>query len=151
LRRRENMNQDKIVEMLKNYRSYKFAVSNGIAGYDPCDNTGMPRGGGYSSREPRLGGGSTFQSELDYRLYKGIVTSIEGAVSEVLDDDQATVIRRKYLDRNKRTLAQIAAERNVDPTTVTRWHKIALKQLSVALALVEPAEIINLDDVLKPA
>ena len=145
------MNQDRVVELLKNYRSYKFAVNNGIAAHDPYDNTGMPRGGGYGSREPRLGGGSTLQSEMDYRMYKGIVTAIEGAVSEVLDDDQATVIRRKYLDRNKRTLAQIAAERCVDASTVTRWHKMALKQLTVALALVEVAEIINLDDVLKPA
>ncbi|MNL75613.1 hypothetical protein D3C87_2014480 [compost metagenome] len=55
------------------------------------------------------------------------------------------------MDRNKRTLSQIASERSVDPTTVTRWHKLALKQLATALMFVEPAEIINLDEILKPA
>lgn len=145
------MNQDKVVELLKNYRSYKFAISNGIAGYNPYDDTGMPRGGGYGSREPRLGGGSTFQSQMDYQSYCAIVRTIDGVVAEVLDDDQSAVIRRKYLDRNKRTLGQIATEKHVDPSTVTRWHKMALKQLAVALMFIEVAEIINLDDVVKTA
>lgn len=145
------MNQDKVVELLKNYRSYKFAINNGIAGFNPYDDVGMPRAGGYGSRAPRLGGGSTFQSEIDYQSYSAIVRTIDGVVADVLDDDQAAVIRRKYLDRNKRTLGQIAAEKHVDPSTVTRWHKIALKQLAIALTFVEVVEIINLDDVVQTA
>lgn len=146
------MSQDKVIELLTKYRSYKFAISNGIAPYQSEDMLGMPRGGGYGSRAPRYGcSGSTVQSELEYRQYTHVVQAIEGAVADVLDDDQATIIRRKYLDRNKRTLSQIAAERNVDPTTVTRWHKTALKHLADALIFVEIPDIIFLDDVLKPA
>lgn len=146
------MDKNKVTEMLKKYRSYKFAVSNGIAPYNPYDDIGMPRGGGYGSRIPSLGGsGSTWQSEQDFLHYSRAVAAIEGAVADVLDDDQATVIRRKYMDRNKRTLAQIAAERKVDPSTVTRWHKEALKHLADALVFVEVPDILILDDVLKTA
>ncbi|GAN11062.1 conserved hypothetical protein [Mucor ambiguus] len=141
------MNQDKVVEMLKNYRSYKFAISNGIAGYDPYDNTGMPRGGGYGSREPRLGGGSTLQSEMDYRHYTQIVRVIDAAVHELLDDNQRTVIQRKYMDRNRQTLEQIAEYVDKDARTIRRWHKSALKELSIAFALIDVPEILNLDDV----
>lgn len=146
------MNQDKVIELLTKYRSYKFAISNGVAPYQSEDMLGMPRAGGYGSRAPRYGSsGCTLQSEIDYQQYTRAVQAIEGAVADVLDDDQATIIRRKYLDRNKRTLSQIAAERNVDPTTVTRWHKTALKHLTDALIFVDVPDIMILDDVLKPA
>jgi|GEM_PF-2466620 len=139
------MNQDKLIESLENYRSYKFAIKNGVAPYDPYDRTGMPFASEYGSRAPRLSGGSTLQSELDLQRYTRIVHAIDGAVAEVLDDDQATVIKRKYLDRNKRTLDQIARERGCDPSSVSRWHRKALKQLAIALEFVDAPEIINLD------
>lgn len=143
------MNQDKVVELLKDYRSYKFAISNGIAGYNPYDDTGMPRGGGYGSREPRLGGGSTFQSQMDYRLYTQVVRLVDAAVMELLDDHERAVIESKYLSREKKTLERIAEIMDKDVRTIRRWHKAALKELTKAFALIDIPEIINLDEVMK--
>lgn len=142
------MNQDRVVELLKNYRSYKFAVSNGIAGFNPYDDTGMPRGGGYGSREPRLGGGSTFDSEQDYRVYTQVVRLVDAAVMELLDDHERSVVESKYLSRRRQTLEQIAEGMNKDVRTIRRWHKAALKELTRAFALIDIPEIINLDEVL---
>lgn len=143
------MENNKITELLKNYRSYRYAISNGIAPHQSEDMLGMPMGGTYGSRIPKIWGssGSTFESERDYNRYTRIVMAVDGAVNEVLNDDQAKMIRKKYLDKNRRTLAEISDELNVDPSTVGRWHKEALKQLSMALQFVELPEILNTDNV----
>lgn len=143
------MNQDKVTELLKNYLSYKFAISNGIAPFQSEDTLGMPMGGTYGSRIPRVWGssGSMLESERDFVRYTRIVRAIDGAVNDVLNDDQAKTIRKKWLDRNRRTLAEISEELHVDPSTVGRWHKEALKQLSTALQFVDPPEILNIDNV----
>lgn len=145
------MNQDKIAEILKNYRSYRYAYSNGIAAWSPYDNTGMPFSGGYGSRAPTMGTGTLLPSIMDRQRYGRVVQAVDGAVNEVLNDDQRIVIQRKYLDRNKQTLLQISNELRCDPSTTTRWHKEALKQLSIALEFLEVADIINLDTVLHTA
>jgi hypothetical protein len=145
------LNHDAITELLKNYRSYRYAVSNGVASWDRYDNTGMPMNGAYGSRVPRLTGGSTLPSVLDYQRYSRIVQMVDGAVNEVLDDNQRTVIMRKYLDRNRTTLSQIASDSDKDERTIRRWHKEAISLLLTALKFVEVPEIINLDELVKSA
>lgn len=139
------MTRDQITELLKNYRSYKYAVRNFELNHEPAASTAnydfMPRAQGFRSSAPLNNNGLTFQDEIDYQLYKRAVKAIEGAVNDVLSDDERTVIKRKWMDPNRITLAQIAQQKGVHPVTVKRWHKEALKALSIALAFVEVPEI----------
>lgn len=141
------MNRDKVTELLKNYRSYKYAVSNGIAPHEPNDTLGMPMGLEYGPRAPRAFGerGNTLQSVSDYRKYRTAVRAVDGAVDEVLSDDEQKVIKYKYLERNTLTLYQIADRFNMSERQAKYMHKKALKSLTVALSFVEVPEIINLD------
>jgi predicted DNA-binding protein (UPF0251 family) len=141
------MDRDKVTELLKNYRSYKYAISNGIAPYQAEDTVGMPMGGGYGSRPPAglNGRGTILDSLMDYQKYKRAITCLEGAIEDVLDDDEREVIRMKYLERNKLTLDTIAKRKHMHKNTVTGIHKRALKTLANALMFVEVPQIHNLD------
>lgn len=142
------MNHNKITELLKNYRSYKYAVQNGIAPHDE-ELPGMPFSSTFGSRIPRLyGRGSWEKSIMDYRLYSYVVSMIDGAVRDVLTDDERKVIELKYLDRNPITLEKIADRIGCSERTIRRYHKNALKKLTLALGFIEVPEIINLDSVL---
>lgn len=145
--RGETVDRDKVTELLKNYRSYKYAVSNGIAPYQTEDMLGMPMSFNFGSRPPigLNGRGSMEPSVTDYRIYSRVVKLIEGAIEDVLDDDERDVVRLKYLERNKLTLERIADRKHMHKNTVTVIHKRALKNLSNALLFVEVPEIINLD------
>lgn len=141
------MNKEQLVETLKNYRSMKYAIRNGVAPYQADDTRGMPMGGGYGSRPPAgiNGRGSTLQSIMDLNRYTRVVEAIDGAVVDVLSDNQRTVIYRKYLDRNTTTLFEISKQLDKDESTIRRWHKEALNQLETCLKFVDFEEIINLD------
>jgi hypothetical protein len=139
--------RDKVTELLKNYRSYKFAISNGIAPHDDQAELGISIHSGFGSRVPRLGGRGTWDASfLDFKKYTYVVRMIEGALTEVLDDDMQTVIKYKYLERNTLTLSQIADKMHCHEQTAKHLHKKALKELSKALMFVQVPEIINLDD-----
>jgi hypothetical protein len=136
---------DKVTELLKNYKSYKYAVRNGIAPHDDSIDLGI-RSGGFGSRSPILSGRGSWDASInDYNQYSRAVNMIEGAVREVLDDNERKVIELKYLERNTITLVQIAYRIGYSETQVKRFHKSALKQLSQALIMVDVPEIINLD------
>lgn len=79
----------------------------------------------------------------DRSRYSRIVTIIKGAVDHVLSDDQRTVIMRMYLERNRSTIGEIAGMLHRDRTTVGRWHKEALEELTYAFdpLLREDAEL----------
>lgn len=139
---------DKITELLKNYRSYKYAISNGIAPHDD-EVLGMPFSGGYGPRVPRIyGRGSWEESMNDYREYIRAVRLIDGAVRDVLDDNERKVIELKYLERNTLTLERISERIRYSERHVRRMHKQALKKLSLSLAFMTVPEIINLDTIL---
>lgn len=144
------MDRDKVTELLKNYRSYKYAVSNGIAPHEPNDTLGMPMSFDYGPRAPRSFGerGNTLQSAIDYRQYKRAVEAVNGAVDEVLSDDEQKVIKYKYLERNTLTLYQIADRYHMTEDRAKYLHRKALKSLEKALMFVEVPDIINLDNVI---
>ncbi|MVP00361.1 sigma factor-like helix-turn-helix DNA-binding protein [Paenibacillus lutrae] len=144
------MNQNKVTELLKNYRSYRYAISNGISPHQQDDISGMPMGGGYGSRPPMgFGGRGTILSSLmDYQQYRRVVSLIDGAVQEVLDDEENSVIELKYLARNTLTLALIAKRKGLSEKTVGTIHKRALNKLTLAFTFVDAPEIINLDEVM---
>ncbi|QYK61837.1 hypothetical protein [Paenibacillus sp. S25] len=114
------MDKEKVIKLLIDYRSYEFAVRNmdsGIGSSGPL----MPK----NMKNHRL----MRAGDWDYRRYSLIVKMIKGAVDEVLSDNERTVITRKYLDQNKKSIKQIAHELHRDRGTVTSWHTSALKQL----------------------
>lgn len=156
------MNHDQITQLLKDYRSYRYAVTQyerhkpyaqaGIANY-----SAMPNGSGAPellfAPQGRMAdmGKLTLQDQLDYRDYKYIVDAIDGAVMEVLTDDERMVIQRKYLDRNSKTLTLIASEVEKDERTIRRYHKEAFRKLRNSLVLIRIPEVINLEKILEPA
>ncbi|MDP9676266.1 hypothetical protein J2W97_002261 [Paenibacillus jamilae] len=118
------MDKEKVIKLLIDYRSYEFAVRNmdlGIGSSGPLMPINMK-----NHRLMRAG-------DWDYRRYSLIVKMIKGAVDEVLSDNERTVITRKYLDQNKKSIKQIAHELHRDRGTVTSWHTSALKHLINAL------------------
>lgn len=143
------VDREKLKRILNNYRSYRYAISNGVAPFTSDNMIGMPRGMGYGSRRPVLSSGSTISSELDYQQYSFIVRAIDGAVNDVLSDNERFIIMGKYLERNKQTLYQLAIIKDIDESTARRWHKEALRKLSIALDFVQEPEIINIDDLIK--
>lgn len=136
---------ERITRMLKNYKSYRYAVSNGIAPYEEGESIFCASG--YGSRPPAglMGRGSLLPSMNDFTTYSRAVNAIDGAVREVLNDEEQSVIRYKYMERNTLTLAQIADKFNMCERRAQYLHKKALKALTLALKFVDEPEIINLD------
>ena len=129
------MNHDEVTELLKNFRSYRYASNN-------C---GEPEGRQsilYSERRYNLDG-------WDKTRYHRIVNLVSGAVEDVLSDDQRTVINKKYLDRNTSNLSEIADYLHKDRNTVSKWHTEAIKRLTIALQPLsdKDMEISNFDHV----
>lgn len=132
--------RDKVTELLKNYRSYRYAANNldGTDGYLVQD-WGSVRIA--SARGDLIIG----LNEWDYRRYSRIVTLIDGAVQDVLDDDMQNIIRYKYLERNTLTLSQISDKFHYGERRAQYLHKKALKALTLALGFADAPEIHNLD------
>lgn len=135
------MNKEQIIEALKSFPAYKYAVSRyerhvvvpsaGVANY-----SGMPSGSGAPERffatvgKPADMGTTSFRDYLEYTDYKRIAEDIEGAL-EVLTEDELIVIKKKWMQ--DLTLKQIAELRSSSIATVERQHKRALNKLSDAL------------------
>lgn len=116
------MDKNKVTELLNDFNSYRFAVnSTRDEGGGPL----MPR----SVTDNRL----LPVNVWDNRRYTRIVTIVNGAINEVLSDDERLVIMRKYIDRNKKSLHAIAKDLNRDRGTISEWHTEALKKLCIAL------------------
>lgn len=128
------MNNDEVAQLLKDFRSYEYAAIN-------CGSTVDERLPLVISERMRSSG------RWDKDRYNRIVGIVKGAVDYCLDDDQRTVIMRKYLDRNTLTLNQIAAILHKDRSTVGRYHTEALNKLTKALVTLnaDEYEITNFD------
>lgn len=144
-------NRDKVTELLKNYRSYRYAVkmydknigipAASIATYDD-----MPRGGSFGSRTPLVNDGFQFADQLDYHDLVYVVRSIEGAVEEVLNSKERLVIEKKYIGPEAWTLYKISIDEDKDESTIRRWHKEALRKLSIALGPVEKPKMYKIPE-----
>lgn len=131
------MNRDKITELLRNYRSYKYAIRMyesprmicaGTASYDD-----MPRNGSFGSRIPPRNDGISFEDANDYITYKEAVEAVDGAL-ETLTDDEQSVIKLRWMD--SLTLEQISRRKFCSRDTIKRIHKRAYNQLSICLRFV---------------
>ncbi|WP_339188369.1 hypothetical protein MKX33_00625 [Paenibacillus sp. FSL R5-0490] len=121
------MDKNKVIELLTDYNSYKYAVS--------CAN---PSGGGPLMPRSMTNNRLLPANAWDNARYTRIVNVITGAINEVLSDNECLVIKRKYFDRNKNSLSEIASDLNRDRGTITKWHTEALKKLCKAL---EPLDV----------
>lgn len=128
------MNNDEVAQLLKDFRSYEYAAIN----CGSVDGERLPL---------MLSERMQFPGKWDRSRYNRIVGIVKGAVDYCLDDDQRTVIMRKYLDRNKLHLNEIATILHKDRTTIGKWHTEALNILAKALATLDPSEyeITNFD------
>lgn len=114
------MNHNQLTHILKFYRSYEYAAFN----CGTADDERLPLVVSERMRNP---------STWDRTRYNRLVNIIKGAVDYCLDDDQRTVIMRKYFDRNRLTLSEISTLLHKDRTTIGRWHTEALQRLAKAL------------------
>lgn len=143
------MSRENVTELLKNYRSYKYAVSRyakhravpaaGVANYEA-----MPSGSGASELFFTLNGRmadmghSSFQDELDYQSYSEAVENIDGAL-DMLTDEEQSVIRLKWMDGI--SLRDIADRKKYSVETVKRNHKRALEKLGICFRFVKIPQI----------
>lgn len=136
------MDNNTTTELLKNFRSYKFAVMNLQDEGCELSTSGLTI---YSDRKPRFI--SRYDKSYDYARYTRIVEMVESAINYVLNDDQRSIIMRKYIDRNTMGLSEIATALHKDRTTVGRWHKEAINKLAKSLFPIEDdyMEITNVD------
>lgn len=135
------MNRDKVTELLRRYKSYKFAVRNyETAGWaaigNNVDRDGFS-GGGFGSRAPKKYGAS-FQDAMDYEMYKTIVDAIEGAL-DTLPSDEQEIIRLKWFEGI--TLRKISERYSYSVETIKLKHRKAINSLSICLNFVVVAEI----------
>lgn len=114
------MNHNQLTEILEYYRSYEYAALN----CGTTDNDRLPFIISERMKNP---------ATWDKTRYNRIVNIIRGAVDYCLNDDQRTVIVRKYMERNRLTLSEIAHLLHKDRTTIGRWHREALRILAKAL------------------
>lgn len=141
------MDNQTVINLLMDYRSYKFALMNlgGVRGQLTGDESGYIMRRVYDERTPfRL---SNHDIDYDRDRYGRIITTLESAVEFVLSDDQRSIIRMKYMDRNTLNLSEIADKLHKDRKTVSTQHKKAINRLSKALVPFKKdyMEITNLD------
>lgn len=143
------MHRDNVTELLKNYRSYRYAVnqyerhqpraSAGIANYDA-----MPGGSGaqelFFAPNGRMAdmGHTSFQDRLDYQTYSEVMKDIEGGL-ETLTDEEQSVIRLKWMDGM--SLRDIADRKKYSVETVKRNHKRALEKLGICYRFIKVPQI----------
>lgn len=143
------MNRDNVTELLKNYRSYKYAVNQyerhrpragaGIANYE-----GMPSGSGaqelFFAPNSRMAdmGHTSFQDRLDYNAYAEVIKDIDGGL-DTLTDEENSVVRLKWMEGL--SLRQIADRKQYSVETVKRNHKRALEKLDICFRFIKMPQI----------
>jgi predicted DNA-binding protein YlxM (UPF0122 family) len=146
------MDNQTVIKLLTDYRSYKFALMNlgGLRERSNGDEDRYLMRRVYDERIPfRI---SNYDSGYDKDRYSRVITTLESAVEYVLSDDQRSIIRMKYMERNKLNLSEIADRLHKDRKTVSSQHKKAINSLSKAMLPFkkEYMEIENLDHMFDP-
>ena len=144
------MDNNQVIKLLTDYRSYKFALNNLGGMMVDSDMQWMFKLGVYDERiKSRI---SNQDRTSDQSRYSRIVTLLESAVDFVLSDEQRTIIQLKYMERNKLNLSEIADRLHKDRKTVSTQHKKAINSLSKAMMPLRQdyMEITNFDHMFEP-
>jgi hypothetical protein len=143
------MDNNTVTQLLKDYRSYKFCYMNlKISSDDLRENLlSIPL---YNQRKPMFL--SNNSKAYDRDRYGRIVTLLESAVDFVLDDEQQSIIKLKYMERNTVNLIDIADALHKDRKTIGTLHKAAINKLAKALLPIteDYMEITNIDHMFDP-
>jgi predicted DNA-binding protein YlxM (UPF0122 family) len=144
------MDNNTVIKLLADYRSYKFALMN-LGGEQESRYTNRNV---YAERKPLHI--SNYNTWYDRERYTRVVGLLESAVDFVLSDEQRSIIRDKYMERNRLNLGEIADKLHKDRKTVSTQHKKAINSLCKALLPISQdyMEINNLDHMfedLKPS
>ncbi|GMX60815.1 hypothetical protein Elgi_07930 [Paenibacillus elgii] len=138
-----NTEREKVVTLLKNYQSYKYAVDNYVSESSYTLSVSKldfaPRNGSYGSREPGVLTHSCEQDAADYRMYSRLVQMIEGAL-KTLSDVEYEIIHYKWM--KGWTLKEIEVRRNYGIDSTKAIHRRALEKLAICFMFTEPAEIL---------
>lgn len=137
------MDNNSVIKLLTDYRSYKFALMNiGNIGDGELRYTNRNV---YAERKPLHI--SNYNTWYDRERYTRVVGLLESAVDFVLSDEQRSIIRDKYMERNRLNLSEIADKLHKDRKTVSTQHKKAINSLCKALLPISQdyMEINNLD------
>lgn len=144
------MDNNTVITLLTDYRSYKFALDNlgGVSNSNAIDYSKFTI---YEQRTPKRI--SNYDMEYDQTRYSRLVLLLDAAIDYVLSDIERDVIRLMYLERNKLDKVSTAEALHIDRKTVTSYHDKAIDRLAKALYPInkEYMEINNLDFMLKPA
>lgn len=146
------MDNSMVISLLKNYRSYKFALDNLGGMVNVSSGVDLSRFSIYEQRKPRYIPNNDIT--YDGTRYSRIISLLDAAIDYVLSDNEREVIRLMYLERNKLDKVRTSEALHIDRKTVTKYHDEAIDALSKALYPIneEYAEINNLDFMLsKPA
>lgn len=114
------MDKGTLKDILHHFRSYSYAAKMGdefLEGAQPV----------YSERRRQV-------NRWDATRYVRIVTAVSGAIEDVLTDEQAEVIRYKYLIKNPQTFEAIAQTMDRGERTVRKRHNQAMYKLGIALS-----------------
>lgn len=144
------MDKTMVMELLNNYRSYKFALEN-LGGMVNTSGVDLSKFSVYEQRKPKYV--PNWDTAYDGTRYSRTITLLDGAIDYVLSDNQRDVIRLMYLERNKLDKVKTAEAMHLDRKTVSKYHDEAIESLAKALYPINPeyVEIHNLDFMLKPA
>lgn len=126
-----------ISDVLAHFRSYSYAAKM----VEPYLKDAEPI---YSERQFDT-------NKWDATRYNRIIGAVSGAIDEVLTDEQADIIRHRYLDKNPRTFESIAELIDREVKTVRKRHGEALRSLEIALStFVVSTEITPFEHMFEP-
>lgn len=139
------MDNNTVIKLLADYRSYKFALMNLRAVGAEGEEARYTNRNIYAERKPLYI--SNYNTGYDHERYSRVVGLLESAVDFVLSDEQRSIIRDKYMERNRLNLGEIADKLHKDRKTVSTQHKKAINSLCKALLPISQdyMEINNLD------
>lgn len=120
------MDLNVLTEILRNFRSYRYAAK---MGQEFLDGSGPM----YSERREVI-------NRWDATRYSRIIHALSAAIKDTLTDEQAFIIEQHYLEKNPRTLVSISDELGLTRKTVSRKHRQALAKLGHALDMMAESD-----------
>jgi RNA polymerase sigma factor (sigma-70 family) len=143
------MHKDQITEALKNYRSYRYAVSQyerhrphpsaGSAAYEETfSGSGAPERFFAPNGKMADMGCTTFQDRLDYQAYRTFIDEVDGAM-DTLSEDERSILRLKWMDGMN--LGDIAERKGCHRDTIASTHKRAINKLAVCFRFLEVPQL----------